>query len=82
MKVNLEVTDTFGGEANYSWVNRKTYEYDEHEAPSRLGLVRLANKFAGLTGINCETETIGEDIIIRPVGSSAPCLICFVNLEF
>lgn len=31
MKVNIEVTDTFGGEANYSWVNRKTYEYDEQE---------------------------------------------------
>jgi hypothetical protein len=29
MKINIEVTDTFGGEANYCWVKRQTIEADE-----------------------------------------------------
>ena len=24
----IEITDTFGGEANYSWVERKTFDID------------------------------------------------------
>ena len=82
MKINFEVTDTFGGEANYSWVNRATHEYDEHEAPSRLGIVRMAKKFAGLTGQDCDVEDYGDQLTIRPKGSSAPCIICFVNFEY
>lgn len=81
MKINLEVTDTFGGEANYSWVNRATHEYDEHESPSRLGVVSMARKFAGLTNERCETEMNGDQIIITPIGPSAPCIVCFVNIE-
>lgn len=82
MKINLEVTNTFGGEANYSWVNRATHEYDEHEAPSRLGIVRMAKKFAGLTGQGCLTEFGGDWITITPKGKSAPCIVCFVNIEY
>ncbi len=80
MKINLEATDTFGGEANYSWVNRATHEYDKE--PSRLGIVRLAKKFAGLTGQDCFTEFGGDWITIRPKGPSAPCVICFINIEY
>jgi hypothetical protein len=82
MKINLEVTDTFGGEANYSWVNRATYEYDEHEALSRLGIVRMAKKFAGLTGQDCLVEYTNDQVTITPTGRSAPCIICFVNIEY
>lgn len=79
MKVNLEVTDTFGGEANYSWVNRETHEFKD--PPSRLGIVRLAKKFMGVTGERCEVEDYGDDMTIRPVGHHAPCIICFVRFE-
>lgn len=82
MKINLEVTDTFGGEANYSWVNRATHGYDEHEAPSRLGVVRMAKKFAGLTGQDCDVEYSNDQVTIRPVCPSAPCIVCFVNFEY
>lgn len=80
MKINLEVTDTFGGEANYSWVNRATHEYDKE--PSRLGIVRLAKIFAGLTGQDCLVEYTNDQVTITPTGRSAPCIICFVNIEY
>ena len=79
MKVNLEITDTFSGEANYSWVNRKTYEFDKETAPSKLAIVRLVKKFAGLTGVRCEVENYGDQIVIRPVNQ---CIVCFVNIEY
>jgi hypothetical protein len=82
MKINIEVTDTFGGEANYSWVNRKTYEFDENSAPSRQGIVRLAKKFMGMTGDPCLTEFGGDWMTITPKGKNAPCIICFVNFEY
>ncbi len=41
---SLELTDTFGGEANYSWVRRETLV-----AKSILGAVR---KFAKESGLN------------------------------
>ena len=42
-KVNFVVTDTFGGEANYSWVCRHTIE-----ANSPLGAVQKLAKITGL----------------------------------
>ena len=40
---HIEVTDTFGGEANYSWVRR--YQYD---AKSVLGAIqKLARDYGG-----------------------------------
>lgn len=80
MKVNIELTDTFGGEANYSWVKRETYEFDKQ--PSRYKLIRLAKKFAGLTGMFCEVEDYCDSYTIRPMYANAPCIICFVNIEY
>jgi hypothetical protein len=53
MKFRAELTDTFGGEANYSWVRRV-----EIEAPadiSDLALVRRAKAALGLSGVRCVT---------------------------
>lgn len=41
-KFNFEVTDTFGGEANYSWVHRHTIE-----AKSELGAIQKLAKITG-----------------------------------
>ena len=66
MMLNLEVTDTFGGEANYSWVERRTVDIGSKEV-TRYGAVRLAKKFAGITGEKCEVEDYGDELVIRPV---------------
>ena len=73
MKFDIEITDTFGGEANYSWVRRHTLE-----APSEitgLALVRRAKKKADWSGVRCKVSKYGDTIEIRPVGM---CCVLFI----
>ena len=86
----IEITDTFGGQANYSWVKRDTIIMPElthsgydgaqgfSEASKRLRrqLVRKAKAIAGWTGARCETVNYGDMIEIRPRGA---CMVAFVT---
>ena len=58
MKVLFEYTDTFGGEANYSWVKRE--ERVLHDDTPTRELVRLAKAWAGLTGVLRRWATSGH----------------------
>lgn len=73
----IEVTDTFGGEANYSWVRR--YTMDSRVGEPQRELVRRAKALAGWTGMRCAVDAYGDAYAIRPVGRSAPCWVAFVN---
>jgi len=57
----LEYTDKFGGEANYSWVERKTIKVSPDISDSAL--VRLAIKEMGLSGRH-KTSDFGCDLRI------------------
>lgn len=57
LRYQLELTDTFGGEANYSWVNRE--EINVNANYSRSWIVRKAKEAMGLTGMRGETEDTG-----------------------
>lgn len=75
--VQFEYTDTFGGEANYSWVRR-------HEATfpadiSDRALVRRAKAWAGLTNCRCRTENLGDLIALYPQGS---CTVLFISTVY
>jgi hypothetical protein len=72
--VPYEMTDTFGGEANYSWVKRG--EIFTLPSASERSLVRAVKKALGLEGIRCKRETWGEQIVLRPVGT---CTIVFIG---
>jgi hypothetical protein len=77
MKFLAEFTDTFGGEANYSWVKRV-----EIEAPSSitdLALVRRAKAALGLSGVRCVTYNHGDMLELRPVGS---CTVMFLSAAY
>jgi len=74
MQFTFELTDTFGGEANYSWVKRHAHQ-TKNENPSDLSLVRAAKAWAGWQEIQCTIETWGETIAIHPAGM---CLVLFV----
>ena len=74
---NVEVTDTFGGEANYCWVHRFSFEMDETK--SDLAIVRHAKQLAGWSGLRCKREDWGEDIVLRPYGI---CQIMFVSPSY
>ncbi len=71
-----ELTDTFGGEANYSWVRRETF--DVPVGASDRSVVIAAKKALGLTGCRCQTTHHGDLIELRPSGSLT---VAFVKLK-
>lgn len=78
MKVNFELTDTFCGEANYSWVRRGSKEFNQWPEPAERAIVQAAKQWAGLTGIPHKKENFGDTIVIRPRGL---CQILFITFE-
>lgn len=76
-KYKLELTDTFGGEANYTWVKRTTLELPEGAGDKWLGV--FAREWAGFTGVRCEVENDGNfGLVIRPRGM---CQVLFVQFD-
>jgi len=76
---NIEVTDTYGGEANYSWVKR--YSIEIPASLSNLAIVRRAKKEAGWTGAQCKVENFGDMIALRPYGACQVMFITFHETE-
>lgn len=61
-----EWTDTFGGQANYSWVKRVTIKADGDT--SDLALMRRAKAALGLSGLRGRTYQHGDMVEFRPYG--------------
>jgi hypothetical protein len=76
MKINIEVTDTFGHEPNYGWVRRATLEAPD--LLSRYACVRRAKAAVGWTGKRTVTVDYGDMIELRPHGE---CLVCFITFN-
>jgi len=72
----IEVTDTFGGEANYSWVRR--FELRGLEGKSDIAIIRRVKRELGWSGIKCRTEKYGDSISIWPIGI---CNVCFITFH-
>ena len=60
---DIEVTDTFGGQANYSWVDR--YVIRAPSDISDLALVRRIKSVTGHSGIRGQTYVSGDSVEIR-----------------
>lgn len=87
---DVEYTDTFGGEANYSWVRRATvtrpelthYGYDGGSGYARANrianreLMKAAKEAMGLTGVRGVTQHHGDSSEFRPYRS---CTVLFVT---
>jgi len=69
----VELTDTFGGEANYSWVRRDSFELPASASDRRI--ISTAKAALGLTGTRCRRFDYGEGFELRPSGS---CTVAFV----
>ena len=92
MKFSYEYTDTFSGEANYSWVKRGTVSVPELTHFGYVGLhgypkankaqsreaVRLVKAALGLTGVACRREEWSGTIALYPYGAN--CVV-FINYE-
>ena len=74
---DIEVTDTFGGQANYSWVQRSTLRVPDDI--SDLALVRRIKSVAGYSGIRGQTEISGDSVEIR---FPARCVVIFANVRY
>ena len=74
--MNLELTDTFGGDANYSWVRRTTVEVPSDVSASTI--IRKAKAWAGWTGVRCNTSWFGDYAEVRPRGV---CQVMFITSE-
>jgi hypothetical protein len=77
VQFSIEHTDTFGGEANYSWLNR--YEIEAPGDISDLDLVRRAKRASGHNGVRCRRVDLGETIALYPCGS---CTVIFITPSY
>ena len=76
MKTKIEVTDTFGGEANYSWVKRTEIEIPEGK--SELSIIKRCKAAIGWNGLRCRVEKYGDMIRLTPFRH---CITCFITFE-
>ena len=87
---NVEYTDTFAGEANYCWVERRIltmpelthFGYDGGTNYSKANkvyereLMKAAKASVGLTGVRGRKENWGDTIAFYPYGY---CTVLFIN---
>ena len=76
MKYQIEVTDTFAGEANYCWVKR--FEIEAPDNITERALIRRAKKIAGLCGRHIK-DSYGEGLTLRYPSS---CIIAFITPNY
>lgn len=75
---NVEYTDTFGGEANYSWVRRASFTMPE--GASLLAVMRRAKLEMGLSGARGMRDYYnGDTLEFRPYRS---CTVMFCTAEY
>ena len=74
---DIEVTDTFGGQANYSWVDR--YAIRMPDDISDLALVRRIKSVAGYSGIRGRTYFSGDFVEIR---FPSRCIVIFASVRY
>jgi len=73
-KFAVEYTDTFGGEANYCWVERR--QFDAPADISDRALLRRAKRLVGLNGVRGRVENYGDELRFYPYRMAR---VLFVN---
>lgn len=68
----IEVTDTYGGQANYSWVEKHCIEAEETNA------IRRAKREIGWNGVRCDRFDHEDTIELRPRGLAQ---VAFIQRE-
>lgn len=76
MIVNIERTDTFGGEPNYCWVER--HRVTMPDSASDLAIMRKAKALCGYSGLRGRVYNYGDMIEFRPY---RVCQIMFITFE-
>ena len=79
MTYQVELTDTFGGEANYCWVKRAVIASPagrDGRGDYQRTVMRRAKAVVGLTGYRGVTTSYGDGYEFRPYGM---CQVMFVT---
>ena len=93
MHFDVEYTDTYGGEANYSWIRRATvwmpdmthYGYDGRTNYGKTvkvfnrELMKKAKRAMDLTGVRGRAHVQGDDLEFRPYGQNTVLFITYRN---
>lgn len=74
--INIEVTDLFGGEANYSWVRR--FQIANVDGESERATIRRAKQAAGLSGRH-QKSSYGDMIRLDFPGA---CICAFITWDY
>jgi hypothetical protein len=77
VKWDVEMTDTFGGEPNYSWIKRGTTLV--REGASRLSIVRAIKRELGISGTRCRVYDHGDMLELTPYGT---CTVAYAILRY
>lgn len=77
MIYDIEYTDTFGGEANYCWVDRQ--ELEVNDDVSDLALVRRAKSALGLSGVRGRMDAYGDHWAFYPYRT---CTVMFITTRY
>ena len=77
MNVTVTVTDTFAGEANFSWVRK--YEFTMPKGASDLAVMRRVKQEAGLAGARCSVDKYGDEWRLDVRGA---CVCAFVSFDY
>lgn len=72
MATQFELTDTFQGESNYSWVRR----WHSLESLTDAKAIKLGKLLAGWTGMRCDKSEYGDMIDMRP---RKACQVLFIT---
>ena len=72
----IEYTDTSGGEANYCWVKRHTFEID---GLTDRQIEMKARELIGLTGVRGVRFDYGDMVEWRPHNS---CTVAFLTFDY
>ena len=73
----VEYTDTFGGEANYSWCERETVTLSDCATDRQI--VLACKNAVGLSGVKCDRQEWGEGIMLHPRGE---CTVVFIYPQY
>lgn len=77
--IHFEITDTYGGVSNYSWVSRGVIRCAPGESYSDLTAVRRVKKEIGWSNVPCRREALGDTIALYPRGAALVCFITFLE---
>ena len=75
MYAKVEYTDTFAGEANYSWVKRATIRLDGSLSDKQV--LAQAKKLMGLSGVRGDVTDTGDVVGFRPYGMNTVLFVIY-----